>query len=395
MVRVKVGISQGDFVGDTNVAVQQAIDACAGRGGGTVEVAAGVYTLWDSVLVKSNVRLVGAGADTVLRKGDGVSSGFAIDADYGQTKVTAQDASGFRPGMGVVAKDSRSGGWVDSYAIVTLVQGNVIHLDRELIMDYDGDNGGQIANVFPPVAGIGVEGVVIEGLCVDGNRANNEVINGCIGGGYYFHRARSCRIADCILRDFAGDGISFQTTQDIVVERCEVYGISGLGLHPGTGSARPIIRNCKSHHNDGDGFFLCWRVQEGVFEGNEFYENARFGISIGHKDTDNLFLNNSIWANKSHGVFFRNEKLTNAGSRNTLRGNVIEDNTGSGIEIRGHTTDLLFEENVIRDTRAGEARTQRLGINAGEDAARIRAVRNRIENHPDGAVQGNVEVEEP
>jgi hypothetical protein len=280
--------------------------------------------------------------------------------------------------MGVVVKDSRSVGWLDSYAVVTLVQGNVIHLDRELIMDYDGDNGGQIANVFPLVAGIDVEGVVIEGLCADGNRDNNEVINGCIGGGYYLHRARNCRLADCLLRDFAGDGISFQTTQDIVVERCEVHGISGLGLHPGTGSARPVIRNCKSHHNDGDGFFLCWRVQDGVFEGNELYENGRFGISIGHKDTDNLFLNNSIWANKSHGVFFRNEKLTNAGSRNTLRGNSIEDNAGSGIEIRGHTTDLLFG-GMIRDTRTGSARN--VGINAGE-TQRLRAVGNRIENHP-------------
>jgi len=389
MIVVKVGTSAGDFIGDTSEAIQRAIDVAAARGGGTVELAAGVYTLYDSVRLQRNVRLVGAGPDTVLRKCDGAASEFAVDADYGQTKVTVKDPGGFRAGMGVVIKDDRSGGWLDTLATITLVQGNVLHLDRMLIMDYDGDNGGIIINAFPPVAAFDVDGVVIEGLCVDGNRANNRVINGCIGGGYYLFKARNCRISDCLLRDFAGDGISFQITQDIVVERCEITGITGLGLHPGTGSARPVIRKCKSHHNDGDGFFLCWRVQEGRFEDNEFLDNAGHGISIGHKDTDNLFANNVIRGNHRHGIYFRNEKPTNAGSRNTFRGNVIEDNGDCGVRIEGHTTDLLFEDNTIRDTRRGAPRTQRVAISAGADAARIRAVRDRIE----GEVEGDVTVE--
>ena len=252
-----------------------------------MELGPGLYTLFNSVLLKSNVRLVGAGSDkTILRKCDGVASGFAVDADYGQTKVTVQDPTGFAAGMGVVVRDDRSGGWTDTLATITLVQGSTLHLDREFVMDYDGDAGGLASNAFPPVAAFGAEGVVIEGICVDGNKLANRAINGCIGGGYYLHRVRNSRIADCALHDFAGDGISFQITQDIVVERCEVHHITGLGFHPGTGSARPIIRDCRSHHNDQDGFFLCWRAQEGRFEGNEFCDNGRFGISIGHKDTD-------------------------------------------------------------------------------------------------------------
>ena len=394
MLVVKVGPASGDFVGDTNLPIQQAIDAAAARGGGTVELAAGVYTLSNSVRLKRNVRLAGAGADTILRKCDGVASGFAVDADYGQTKVTVQDPTGFRAGMGVVVKDDRSGGWLDTLATITLVQGNTLHLDREFVMDYDGDQGGLVYNGFPPVAGFDVDGVVIEGLVVDGNKQHNPVrLNGCIGGGYYLHRARNCRIADCLLHDFNGDGISFQITQDIVVERCEVKHITGLGLHPGTGSARPVIRECHSHDNDEDGFFLCWRVQEGRFESNRLVNNGRFGLSIGHKDTDNLFLNNVVRGNKSHGICFRDEKPTNAGSRNTLRSNVIEDNVGSGVHITGHTTDLLFEDNVIRDTRIGDARTQRVGLWVGEHATRVRAVGNRIENHVEAATQGEISVE--
>lgn len=385
---VRVGPTHGDFVGDTNLPIQQAIEAAAARGGGTVELAPGLYTLFDSVKLRPNVRLAGAGADTVLRKCDGAASEFAVDADYGQTKVTVKDPAGFRAGMGVVIKDDNSGGWVDSLATITLVQGNVLHLDRMLIYDYSADAGGLIYNAFPPISGVDVEGVTIEGLVVDGNKEKNLAINGCIGGAIYLHRARRCRIADCVARDFAGDGISFQITQDIVVERCEVTGISGLGFHPGTGSARPIIRQCRSHHNGQDGFFLCWRAQEGLFDRNEFTDNGRYGISIGHKDTDNLFVGNIVRGNLSHGIYFRDEKPSNAASRNTFRGNVIEDNGGCGICIEGHTTDLVFEDNIIRATGP----TQTIGIRAGEHTARIRALRNQIEGHSEAAVVGAVEV---
>ncbi len=390
---VKVGLSTGDFVGSSNTAIQQAIDAAAGRGGGTVELGPGVFTLHDSVRLRPNVRLVGSGPDTVLRKCDGPASGFAVDADYGQSKVTVQDPAGFCAGMGVVVGDEHSGGWHDTVATITAIQGNVLHLDRWFLSDYDADQGGLVHCAFPPISGIDVDNVIIEGIGVDGNKANNGRINGCVAGGIYLHRARHCRIADCLVRDFNGDGISFQITQDIVVEGCEVTGSVGLGLHPGTGSARPIIRNCTAHHNGEDGFFLCWRAQEGLFENNQFLHNSRYGISIGHKDTDNLFVGNLVKGNKSHGIYFRDEKPTNAGSRNTFRDNVVEDNVGSGIHVEGHTTDLLFEENTIRDTRSGDPRTQRIGIYAGDHTARIRALRNRIENHVEAATKGAVTVE--
>ena len=390
---VKVGLSRGDFVGDTNVAIQQALDAVGVYGGGTVELGAGVYTLHDSVRLHRGVRLVGAGPDTLLRKGDGARSDFAVDADYGQMKVSVKEAGGFRVGMGVAVTDERAGGWGDTVATVRLIQGNVLCLDRRFVSDYRSDKGGHVSNSFPLVSGIDVDSVVIEGLCVDGNRDTNSRINGCVGGGLYLHRARNCRISDCIVRNFNGDGISFQITQDITVERCEVSGIAGLGLHPGTGSVRPIVRDCRSHDNGEDGFFLCWRVQEGRFERNEICDNGRHGFSIGHKDTDNLFLANTVRGNQRHGIYFRDEEPTNAGSRNTFRENVIEDNGECGVYVDGHTTDLLFEQNTIRDTRQGSARTQQVGIVAGEHADRVRAVSNHIENHVEEAVRGRVAVE--
>jgi len=393
-MQIRVGLSDGDFVGDTNVAIQQAVDAAGAYGGGSVEIGPGVFTLFDSVHLRRNVRLIGAGDATILRKCDGVRSEFAVDADYGQKKVTAKDASGFRAGMGVVIKDDRSGGWIDTVATVTLVQGNVIYVDKLFVMDYNADQGGLICNSFPLISGIDVDSVAIEGIHLDGNRDANLPINGCVGGGIYLHRARRCRIADCTVKDFAGDGISFQITQDIEVERCQVIHATGLGFHPGTGSARPVIRNCRSLDNDQDGIFLCWRVQDGRFENNECLSNGRHGISIGHKDTDCLFVGNVIRGNGAHGIYFRDEKATNAGSRNTFRDTTIEDNKGCGVYIEGSTTDLLLENCTIRDTRSGPARTQRIGIWAGPDSARVRTVHCRIEDNVEAEVQGEVAVEE-
>ena len=57
---IKVGIDSGDVRGADNRAIQIAVDAL-GPEGGTVEVLAGEYTCIDSVHLRSNVRLAGAG----------------------------------------------------------------------------------------------------------------------------------------------------------------------------------------------------------------------------------------------------------------------------------------------------------------------------------------------
>jgi parallel beta-helix repeat protein len=389
---IRVGIDEGDFIGDTHEVIQRAIEAVAAQGGGAVELGPGVYTLFDSVRLQRNVALIGAGRDTVLRKCDGPSSALAIDADYGESKVTVEDGSAFRAGMGVMVTDDDSNTEADSVASVMMVRGEVLYLDRPLHNDYRADTGGVVAGVFSLVSARDVDSVTIRSLTIDGNRAHNPGINGCIGGGIYLYQARNCRVEDCLVRDFNGDGISFQITQDVTIERCEVVGSGGIGIHPGTGATRPLVRDCVARENGSDGLFVCWLVQGGRFENLQLLRNGGDGISIGHKDTDNLFVGNVVQGNERHGICFRNERDTNGASRNTFRQHVIEDNGGCGVYIQGYTTDLLFEDNTIRDTRSGAARTQKVGIWAGEHAARIRAVGNRIENHVENAVVGDVEV---
>ena len=109
------------------------------------------------------------------------------------------------------------------------------------------------------------------------------------------------------MRNYHGDGISFQQSNDVAVVDCVSEGNADLGLHPGSGSQRPVVRGCVARGNGTDGLFLCWRVRHGVFEDNRLEGNGRFGISIGHKDSDNLLRGNQVVRNGSNGVFFRDE----------------------------------------------------------------------------------------
>ena len=88
-----------------------------------------------------------------------------------------------------------------------------------------------------------------------------------------------------------------------------------------------------------------------MFEDNLLEENGQFGISIGHKDSDNLFRRNTSRLNKQNGLFFRNETLGMAPHRNRFEDNTIENNGGPEIRIRGEVNDLTFVKNTIRDTR--------------------------------------------
>jgi hypothetical protein len=163
------------------------------------------------------------------------------------------------------------------------------------------------------------------------------------------------------------------------VENCVCENNAFLGLHPGSGSQRPRIRACVARNNGTDGLFLCWRVRHGVFKDNVLEKNQRYGISIGHKDSDNLLQGNIVRQNQQHGVFFRNESLGMAAHRNRLQANVIEDNTGAGICIRGHTNDLVFKNNIIRDTRPASDQTQTVGIRMEEHVGAVVLEDNVIE----------------
>ena len=380
---VRVGEHEGDFKGRDHRVLQAAVDYVGSLGGGTVEIGAGEFLMRDSLHLRANVTVRGLGEKTVLRKAKAATSPLELDGDFGEEQITVRNPEGFAVGDGVAIWDNNAHGFHRTVARITGRNGNTFSLSQPLMSDCMAGNGAQAATVFPVVSGYHLEGVRVEGLTIEGNRDENVNLDGCRGGGIYLYRCSGAVIERCTVRHYHGDGISFQQSNDVTVTDCLTEGNASLGFHPGSGSQRPVVRNCVARANGDDGLFLCWRVKHGLFEGNLLEGNGRFGISIGHKDTDNLLRNNKVIGNGADGVFFRNESEGMAGHRNRIEDNVIENNgakePAAGIRVRGETRDLVFKGNTIRDTRTGEARRQTVGIKLEEKVGAVTTEGNRIE----------------
>jgi parallel beta-helix repeat protein len=363
--------------------LQAAVDYVAGLGGGMVEIGPGEFIIRDSLHLRSFVTVRGVPGKTILRKAKAAVSALALDGDYGEEQITLANADGFNVGDGVAIWDKNSGGFHTTVARITGRRGAVFSIDKLLNADCMVADKAQAATVFPVVSGYNLEGARVQDLVIDGNKNENVSLNGCRGAGIFLYRGFGTVIENCVVRNYHGDGISFQSSNDVLVRGCVSEDNAGLGLHPGSGSQRPVVRDCIARRNGEDGLFLCWRVKYGLFEKNVFEDNGRFGISIGHKDTDNLLQNNEVRANHQDGVFFRNETTGMAAHRNRLENNLIENNGGkgdaTGIRVRGETKDLVFRNNIIRDTRTAEARKQTTGIHIEEQAGQVILEGNQIE----------------
>jgi len=380
---ITVGKNNTGIIGSDNCALQAAVDYIAGLGGGIVEIGEGEFLMYDSLHLRTNVTVRGRKGKTILRKADGVASTLALDGDFGEQQVTLEEAAGFAVGYGVAIWDDRAGGFHTTVARITGRNGNTFSLDNPLMADCMVNNKARAATVFPVISAYNVEGARIENLVIDGNKKSNVHLNGCRGAGIFLYRAFGTVIQGCLVRNYNGDGISFQQSNDVSVVDCICEDNASLGIHPGSGSQRPLVRKCIARRNGTDGLFLCWRVRHGLFEDNVLEGNGRFGISIGHKDSDNLLRRNLVRLNHRDGIFFRNESLPMAAHRNRIEENIIENNgTGekaAGIRIRGQTNELVFKNNIIRDTRTNGSQTQTVGIRIEEKVGKIILEGNKIE----------------
>jgi parallel beta-helix repeat protein len=380
---ITVGKEKADLTGSDNRVLQAAVDYLAGLGGGTVEIGPGEFIMHDSLHLRSFVTVRGTPGRTVLRKANGALSPLALDGDYGEEQITVTNPKGFEVGHGVAVWDSSAGGFHTTVARITGCSGNTFSIDRPLNADCMVSRGAKAATVFPVISGYDIEGVLIEHLVIDGDREHNVLLNGCRGAGIFLYRGFGTVINKCKVRNYNGDGISFQQSNDVTVSNCVCENNASLGIHPGSGSQRPTVRGCVARNNGEDGLFLCWRVRHGVFEENVTDANGRYGISIGHKDSDNLFRHNQVSGNQEDGVCFREETLGMAAHRNRLENNVIENNglkgEVAGIRIRGQTNDIVLKNNLIRDTRPLEQRRQVVGIQIEEKAGSVTIEGNIIE----------------
>ena len=375
-VRITVGLCDADITGSDNRALQAAVDYVGNLGGGVVEIGPGEYRMRDSLHLRSRVTVRGAGDKTVLRKDREHRSPLAADGDFGEAAITVQNPEGFAIGRGVYVASKKQQNFHGVCATILNARSNHFTLTRAMNADIMMSDGGFAATVFPVISGYHLQDARVENLAVDGNRSENPTrVDGCRTAGIFLYRGDNCVITGCIVREYNGDGISFQQSNDVTVDRCVVERCAGYGLHPGSGSQRPTVKNSRAIANDDDGVFFCWRVRGGVAEGNWLEGNGGHGMSIGHKDSDNFVRKNTILGNKRGGVFWRAETEPMAAHRVTFENNTVRDNEGWGLFVDGATRGTVIRNNIIEDTGSGRQKT---GIRLGKQAGDVTIQENQI-----------------
>jgi hypothetical protein len=358
---VTVGPDKADVIGSTQKAIQAAVDYVARLGGGTVRILPGTYRLRNAVYLRSKVRLVGSGADSVLIKEPSVTTRLAAELDWYDQEITLADAKGFQVGDGVClqARNPHNGSTVVVKRTLVARSGSRFKLDRAPRENFWLAGEATASTLFPIVSGEEIGQIAIEDLALDGNRAKNDHLDGNYAGCIFLQDCANVSIRKVIARNYNGDGISWQICHDVVVEQCHSHDHADLGLHPGSGSQRPIIRGNRVE-NTNQGLFFCWGVRHGLAEKNYIADNRLYGVSIAHRDTDNLIRDNEILRSGKVGILFRGEQGKSfAPHRNRVENNQIVNSgpdKGIGIDIDGEVEAIAITRNHLREMRGKAAR---------------------------------------
>ena len=373
-----VGQGEGDLQGSGDQILQAGLDYLHRLGGGVLHVLPGVYQMRNALFLHPGLVLRGSGEDTVLKKTPSTCSPLVQDSDWYENRVTVADTVGFTPGCGVMLRTYREDALHEVVRrTVVEVCGQDLVLDRRLLRNSWLEEQATAATLFPLLtAAEGVSGVSVEDLVLDGDLETNEEINGNYAGAVFLQECDRFTFVNVVARRYHGDGFSFQVCDDVRFDHCRAEDNATLGFHPGSGSQRPVFRNCVSRGND-QGIFFCWGVTHGLVDGCECTDNRDYGISIGHRDTDNRVTNTHIRGNRKVGLLFREQTQYRGPHRNLVERCTFVDNGfaegGVGVDVRGKAEEVTIRDCRFEDSGAG---LQKIGIRVGAQARDTRLAGN-------------------
>lgn len=250
----------------------------------------------------------------------------------------------------MLRKRREKGGLDVLLGTITALRGDVLLLDRRTEENFWLSHRATAGTIFPILTAENVDNVRVEDIVLDGNRAENEPINGNYAGAVFIQYCNGWNFKNVVARNYNGDGFSFQVCDDIHFQNCKAVNNADLGFHPGSGSQRPIFRNCISRGNS-QGIFFCWGVSDGLAENCITSQNKRYGISFGHRDTDNAIRGCTVERNGQVGIIFRKEAdAFRCGNRNRIENCTIRDNgvarPGIGSARRDGPNPVGFHRNL-------------------------------------------------
>lgn len=384
-----VGQDRGDLQGSDDKVLQAGADYLHRLGGGVLQVLPGVYEMRNALYLHSGLALHGSGEDTVLRKAASVCSPLVLDSDWYENRVTVADPAGFSAGCGFTLRTYRDDQLHEVIKrTVVEVAGSDLVVDRRLLRNSWLGDQATAATLFPLItAREGVRAVTVEDLVLDGNAEGNEEINGNYAGAVFLQECDAFTFLRVTARNYNGDGYSVQVCDDVRFEACRSESNANLGFHAGSGSQRPVFRQCVSRGN-AQGIFFCWGVTDGLVDDCECSDNRDYGISIGHRDTDNRIAHTRLTGNHKVGLLFGEQTAFRGPHRNLVEHCVFQDNgfaeDGVGLDVRG-----LAEDNVVRNCLfedSGQDR-QKVGVRVGADAQRTQLTANTYAGMEDDVVE--------
>jgi hypothetical protein len=372
----------GQLEGTDDRVLQAGADYLARLGGGVLQILPGTYEMHNSLFLPSDLTVRGAGPHTVLHKAAGNSTPLTQESDWYEYGIVVQDPTLFQPGCGIMLR-----GYAEPGALTDVVRDTVIAIDGHEITlrrrpekNFWLQDKSTAATLFPLLtAAEGVCNVVVEDLVLDGNREQNEEINGNYAGAVFLQQCHRFTFRRVTARQYNGDGFSFQICDDIHFHDCQARDNANLGFHPGSGSQRPVFQGCTATGNS-QGIFFCWGVNDGLVDACDCSHNRDFGISIGHRDTDNRIHNTRLQGNHRVGLLFRKPVNEFRGAhRNLVENCHFLDNgfaeDGVGIDFGGAAHEVTIHDCHFEDT--GQSR-QRIGIRLSPDAHDTRLAGNRF-----------------
>ena len=391
-IKVTVGESAADFQGQDDLVIQAAVEYVTAQGGGTVEVRPGLYRLQNSVRLHSGIELVGCGPTTVLQKEPSATVALTDDTDWYDAHATVADTSPFRVGGGVLLRGRCPHYGSEQIVIHTVraIEGQTLWLKSQARGADGASHTGNFwvgydataSTLFALVTANWASDVRVAKLRLDGNRGKSAALSGNYGGGMYFQDCERVHVEAVQVTNIESDCLSFQIVHDLIVENCEF--VNGAnGIHPGSGSQRPLIRDNVVRQCTRHGLSWCWGVRHGIAERN-LIEDCQEGISIGHRDTDNIMRGNTVRRCPGGGLVYRADPPHQAAHRNLVEDNLFEDigtpgKPGYGIDLAGPAQDNILRGNRIVCTQPG---LMRAGIRVGPQVTRVELQGNVVEGIP-------------
>lgn len=246
---------------DTNV-IQSAINTASAAGGGTVPIPAGTYLIDGHVMLKSNVKLVGAGPSTVLKAGPsflattGPDGGYPLITTAGARNVTIADLTADQSGNTLDA-DAHQSARLAAYLIDVRDSENAVVI------------GVRTRNPFTYSIAI----VGSSGFCV--SRCNTQVATSGL-----YNELDGIHVLD------SHDG---QVIGDYIDQRIGTDGDDGLVAHTMTAPVYDVLfaDNTVRGGNDGDGMQLAvgkYPIYDVTIRDNDFW-GSPYGIRTGYWGT--------------------------------------------------------------------------------------------------------------